>query len=289
MKDTLSTLPILIELREAIVEKLAKDNNIKTDAENVIVTCGASESLYAAAQALFEKGDNVLVPNPGFLSYYTCVQLAEANVVEVTTPMENEFKMKVEDVQERIDKNTKGLIINSPSNPTGAVMDKEDIKGIADLATDHDFINGFSKTYAMTGLRVGYMVANDDVTENLLKVHQYCTANAPSVSQVGAIEALTGPQDSVKKMVAEFSRRRDLIVSSLNDMGYETVDCKGAFYVFPKVDRPMEFVKAAAEAGVISVPGSPFGSLGQEHVRMSYANSYENIEKAMDILKDLDY
>ena len=94
----------LIELREAIVEKLAKDNNIKTDAENVIVTCGASESLYAAAQALFEKGDNVLVPNPGFLSYYTCVQLAEANVVEVTTPMENEFKMKVEDVQERIDK-----------------------------------------------------------------------------------------------------------------------------------------------------------------------------------------
>ena len=240
----------LIELREAIVEKLAKDNNIKTDAENVIVTCGASESLYAAAQALFEKGDNVLVPNPGFLSYYTCVQLAEANVVEVTTPMENEFKMKVEDVQERIDKNTKGLIINSPSNPTGAVMDKEDIKGIADLATDHDFyiisdeiyekitygtknhspaeycdnvvtINGFSKTYAMTGLRVGYMVANDDVTENLLKVHQYCTANAPSVSQVGAIEALTGPQDSVKKMVAEFSRRRDLIVSSLNDMGYE--------------------------------------------------------------------
>ena len=141
----------------------------------------------------------------------------------------------------------------------------------------------------MTGLRVGYMVANDEVTENMLKVHQYCTANAPSVSQVGAIEALTGPQDSVKKMVAEFSRRRDLIVSSLNDMGYDTVDCKGAFYVFPKVDSPMEFVKAAAEAGVISVPGSPFGSLGEEHVRMSYANSYENIEKAMDILKDLDY
>ena len=127
----------LIELREAIVDKLAKDNNIKTDAENVIVTTGASEALYDCAQALFQKGDNVLVPNPGFLSYYACVQLAEANVVEVTTPMENEFKMKVEDVQERIDKNTKGLIINSPSNPTGAVMDKEDIKGIADLATDH--------------------------------------------------------------------------------------------------------------------------------------------------------
>ena len=141
----------------------------------------------------------------------------------------------------------------------------------------------------MTGLRVGYMAANDEVTENLLKVHQYCTANASSVSQVGAIEALTGPQDSVKMMVNEFSRRRDLIVSSLNDMGYETVDCQGAFYVFPKIEMPMEFVKAAAEAGVISVPGAPFGSIGEDHVRMSYANSYENIEKAMNILKDLDY
>lgn len=307
-----------VELREAIVDKLAKDNNIKTDAENIVVTCGGSEALYAAAQALFEKGDNVLVPNPGFLSYSACVQLAEANVVEVSTPMEKEFKMKVEDVQEKIDKNTKGLILNSPCNPTGAVMDKEDVKAIADLATDHDFyiisdeiyeqitygtknyspaqfsdnvitINGFSKTYAMTGLRIGYTVANDDITENLLKIHQYCTANASSISQMAAIEALTGPQDSVKMMVKEFSKRRDLIVSSLNDMGYETVDCKGAFYVFPKVERPMDFVKAAAEAGVISVPGSPFGSIGEDHVRMSYANSYENIEKAMDILKDLEY
>ncbi|MBR5503754.1 MAG: pyridoxal phosphate-dependent aminotransferase [Methanobrevibacter sp.] len=308
----------IIELREAIVEKLSKDNNIKTDPENIILTSGASEALYDCAQALFEKGDNVLVPNPGFLSYYAVVNLAEANVVEVNTPMENDFKMKVDDVQEKLDKNTKALIINSPSNPTGAVMDKEDIKGIADLATDHDFyiisdeiyekiiygrknyspaeycdnvvtLNGFSKTYAMTGLRIGYMVANEEVTENLLKVHQYCVANATSISQKAAYEALTGPQDSVKMMVNEFSRRRDLIVSSLNDMGYETVNCEGAFYVFPKVERPMDFVKAAAEAGVISVPGAPFGSLGEGHVRMSYANSYENIEKAMDILRDLEY
>ncbi|AMK14974.1 pyridoxal phosphate-dependent aminotransferase [Methanobrevibacter olleyae] len=307
-----------IELREAIVDKLAKENNIKTATENIIVTSGASEALYDCAQALFEKGDNVLVPNPGFLSYAACVRLAEANVVEVSTPMENEFKMKVEDVQEKIDKNTKALIINSPSNPTGAVMDKKDIKGIADLATDHDFyiisdeiyekiiygrknyspaeysdnvitINGFSKTYAMTGLRIAYMAANEEVTENLLKVHQYCTANASSISQMAAIEALTGPQESVKAMVYEFSRRRDLIVSSLNDMGYETVDCKGAFYVFPKVERANDFLEASREAGVIAVPGTPFGSLGENHLRMSYANSYENIEKAMDILKNLDY
>lgn len=308
----------IIELREAIVDKLSKDNNIKTDSENIIVTTGASEALYCCAQALFEKGDNVLVPNPGFLSYYSVVNLAEANIVEVTTPMENEFKMKVEDVQEKLDKNTKALIINSPSNPTGAVMDKEDVKGIADLATDHDFyiisdeiyekiifgrknyspaeycdnvitLNGFSKSYAMTGLRIGYMAANEEITENLLKVHQYCVANATSIAQMGALEALTGPQDSVEMMANEFSRRRDLIVSSLNDMGYPTVNCEGAFYVFPKVERPMDFVKKAAEAGVISVPGAPFGSLGENHVRMSYANSYENIEKAMDILRDLEY
>ncbi|WP_297983105.1 pyridoxal phosphate-dependent aminotransferase [uncultured Methanobrevibacter sp.] len=308
----------IIELREAIVDKLSKDNNIKTDAENVILTSGASEALYDCAQALFEKGDNVLIPNPGFLSYSACVKLAEANPVEVNTPMENGFKMTADDVQEKLDKNTKALIINSPSNPTGAVMDKEDIKAIADLSVDHDFyiisdeiyekiiygaknyspaeysdnvitLNGFSKTYAMTGLRIGYMVANDEVTENLLKIHQYCVANASSISQVAAYEALTGPQDSVKAMVKEFSRRRDLIVSSLNDMGYECVDCKGAFYVFPKVERPAEFVSAAAEAGVISVPGAAFGSLGEEHVRMSYANSYENIEKAMEILRDLEY
>ncbi len=307
-----------IELREAIVDKLAKENNIKTSPENITVTAGASEALYACAQALFNKGDNVLIPNPSFLSYSAVVQLAEANVVEVDTPMENDFKLKVDDVQEKLDKNTKAIIINSPSNPTGAVMDKEDIKGIADLATDHEFyiisdeiyekiiygrknyspaeycdnvitLNGFSKTYAMTGLRVGYMVANEEVSEDLLKIHQYCVANATSISQKAAYEALTGPQDSVEMMVKEFSKRRELIVSSLNDMGYETVDCEGAFYVFPKIERPMEFVKAAADAGVISVPGSPFGSIGENHVRMSYANSYENIEKAMDILRDLKY
>jgi len=307
-----------LELREAIVNKLARDNGIKTDEENVIVTSGASEALYDSAQALFERGDEVLVPNPGFLSYDACIRLAEANPIEVSTTMENDFKLKVDDVQEKITKNTKALIINSPSNPTGAVIDKEDIKGIADLATDNDFyiisdeiyekiiygrknyspakysdnvitINGFSKTYAMTGLRIGYMVGNENITEELLKVHQYCTACASSISQKAAYEALTGPQDSVKRMVGEFSKRRDLIVSSLNDMGHECVNCEGAFYVFPKIEKPYEFVDKAAKAGVISVPGEAFGSLGSNHVRMSYANSYENIESAMEILKNLDY
>ena len=308
-----------IELREAIVEKLDKDNSIKATPDDVIVTCGASESLYACAQALFDKGDDVLIPNPGFLSYAAVVNLAEANPVEVSTPIENGFKLKVDDVQEKISKNTKALIINSPSNPTGAVIDKEDIKGIADLATDHGFfiiadeiyekivygnnknyspaqysdnvitINGFSKTYAMTGLRIGYLVANENINDEFLKVHQYCTACASSISQRAALEALTGPQDSVKMMVGEFEKRKNLIVSRLNEMSHECPDCGGAFYVFPKVERPHDFVKAAADAGVIAVLGEAFGSLGKDNVRMSYATSYENIEKAMDILDGLEY
>lgn len=304
-------------LREEIVKKLNKDNHIKTEINDIIVTCGASEALYDCCQAFFEKGDDVLIPNPGFLSYEACVKLAEANPISVDTPMKNDFKLKIEDIQEAITPNTKGLIINSPSNPTGAVMDKEDIKGIADLATDHDFIiisdeiyekiiydnkkhyspgaysdnvitiNGFSKTYAMTGLRIAYMSSPSYLTEELLKVHQYATACASSISQIGAYEALKGPQNSVKKMVDEFNRRRDLILSRLNDMGYECVKAEGAFYVFPKIKNPEKFVKEAAEAGVITVPGVAFGSMGEENVRMSYANSYDNIKEAMDILEKI--
>ena len=137
----------------------------------------------------------------------------------------------------------------------------------------------------MTGLRIGYLNAKEEYLEELLKIHQYNIACANSTAQRGAYEALTGPQDTVNKMVNEFKKRRDLIVSRLNEMGYETVNAQGAFYVFPKIENPEEFVKKSAEEGVISVPGAAFGQNGKNHVRMSYANSYENIAKAMDILE----
>ena len=303
-----------IELREEIVNKFKKDNDIKTNPDNIIVTVGASEALYMCAQAFIEKGDEVILPNPSFLSYEACVKIAEGTIMPVDCKMENDFKLKAEDVCEKITNDTKAIILNSPSNPTGAVMEKEDIKAIADLSMDHDFLiisdeiyekiiydkkhyspakysdnvitlNGFSKTYAMTGLRIGYLTANEDLTEELLKIHQYNIACASTTSQRGAYEALTGPQDEVEKMVNEFKKRRDLIVSRLNGMGYETVNAEGAFYVFPKIDDE-NFVTKAAKAGVITVPGGAFGTNGQGHVRMSYANSYENIEKAMDILEE---
>ena len=137
----------------------------------------------------------------------------------------------------------------------------------------------------MTGLRIGYLTANEEHTEELFKVHQNSIACSNSTAQKGAYEALTGPQDEVQKMVKEFQRRRDLIVSRLNGMGYETVNAEGAFYVFPKIEDE-NFVQKAAKAGVITVPGSAFGDNGKNHIRMSYANSYENIEKAMDILEE---
>lgn len=304
----------IIELREEIVKKFKNENGIKTNPENIIVTVGASEGLFMCAQAFIEKGDEVILPNPSFLSYEACINLAGGTVVPVDCKMENEFKLKADDVAEKITKNTKAIMLNSPSNPTGAVMEKEDIKAIADLSMDKDILiisdeiyekiiynkkhysagkysdnvitlNGFSKTYAMTGLRIGYLNANETYTEELLKIHQYNNACASTTSQKGAYAALTGPQNEVEKMIKEFERRRDLIVSRLNQMGYETVNAEGAFYVFPRIEDK-DFVTKAAKAGVISVPGVAFGSNGQGHVRMSYANSYENIEKAMNILEE---
>ena len=303
-----------IELREAIVEKFKKDNGINTDPENVIVTVGASEGLYIAAQAFMEAGDEILLPDPSFLLYESVINLAGADIIPVDCKMENKFKLKADDVLEKITPKTKAIMLNSPSNPTGAVMEKEDIKAIADLSMDHDFliisdeiyekiiydkkhyspakysdnaitINGFSKTYAMTGLRIGYLTANDEICEELFKIHQNSIACGNSTAQRGAYEALRGPQDEVNKMVSEFKRRRDLIVRRLNEMGYETVNAEGAFYVFPKIEDK-DFVGKAADAGVITVPGAAFGSNGENHIRMSYANSYENIEKAMNILEE---
>ncbi len=303
-----------VELREEIVKKFKKDNGISTNPENIIVTVGASEALYITAQAFMQAGDEILLPNPSFLLYESVINLAGADIVPVECKMENQFKLKAEDVQEKITDKTKAIFLNSPSNPTGAVMEKEDIKAIADLSMDNNFliisdeiyekiiydkkhyspakysdnvvtINGFSKTYAMTGLRIGYLTANDEHCEELFKIHQNSIACANSTAQKGAYEALTGPQGEVTKMVSEFQRRRDLIVNRLNGMGYETVKAEGAFYVFPKIEDP-DFVMKAAEAGVITVPGFAFGSNGQGHIRMSYANSYENIKKAMDILEE---
>lgn len=305
-----------LELREKISKKLKNDNKLAIDPESIMVTVGASEALYICAQGLFEKGDEVLISDPGFLSYKACVDLAESKAVPIEIKIENDYKMKVEDVQEKISPKTKALIMNSPSNPTGSVMDKKDIKAIADLATDHDFmiisdeiyekiiygkkhyspaqfsdnvivINGFSKTYAMTGLRIAYLAGQNDVVEELLKVHQYNTACASSISQIAAYEALVGSQKYVETMVEEFERRKNLISKRLDDIGLKYGKLEGAFYAFPQVENVKEYVQKALDLGVITVPGNGFGENCKNNIRISYATSYKELEEAMNRLETI--
>jgi len=304
----------LEELREAIAEKLKAENRIKADPDSIIVTVGASEAIFMCTQALVETGGSVLIPDPGFLSYEACVRLAGGRGIPVPLSMEDGFAMKPETVEALITEDTAAIIMNSPSNPTGSVMEKDDVRGIAEIAEDRDLIiisdeiyekiiydgkhysparftdnalviNGFSKTYAMTGLRVGYVAGREDIIEELLKVHQYSTACAPSLSQVAALAALRGPQDCVREMVGEFRRRRDLMFSSLVDIGLECMLPGGAFYMFPHVGDSAGFTERSLRAGVALVPGSAFGGHGSGYVRLSYATSYELIEEAMERLK----
>lgn len=306
----------MLELREAISSKLKHENHVDADPDSVLVTVGASEALFMCMQALVNEGDEVLVPDPGFLSYDACVKLSGGISVPLKVEAENGFRVTPERVLESLTDKTRAIILNSPSNPTGAVMKKEDIKGVAEIADDHDLvlvsdeiyekiiyegkhyspgsfcenavtINGFSKAYAMTGFRVGYVAADPELIEEMLKVHQYITACASSISQKAALEALQGPQDSVGRMVNEFRKRRNLLVDKLGDMGIECAAPHGAFYVFPEVPRSQEFVFEALKRGVVTVDGSAFGKYGTNHVRFSYAASYEEIEEAMDRLKDI--
>ena len=306
----------ILMLREAISDKLEKDNSISVSPESIIVTVGASEALHLALQALIDPGDEVLIPDPGFVSYDASVKLSGGKSIPVRLKEEDEFRMTPDVVQEMVTEKTKALIMNSPANPTGSVMKKEDIKGIAEIADDNDMaiisdeiyekiiyeekhyspatysensivINGFSKSYAMTGFRIGYVAARHDIIEEMLKVHQYNTACASSISQAAGLAALMGPQDSIQTMVKEFKRRRDLIVNRLRNMDIDCIEPKGAFYVFPKIKYAEAFIGQALSKDVILVPGSSCGIYCHDHVRMSYANSYEKIEAAMDRLEDV--
>jgi aspartate aminotransferase len=306
----------ILELREAISTKLENDNHISASPESIIVTVGASEALQISLSALVDAGDEVLIPDPGFVSYDASVKLSSGKSIPVRLTEEEEFRMTPESVMDKITDKTKAVIVNSPANPTGSVMKKEDIRGIAEIADDHDLaiisdeiyekiiyeekhyspamfsensitINGFSKAYAMTGFRIGYVAAHHDIIEEMLKVHQYNTACASSISQIAGLTALRGPQDSIDTMVKEFKRRRDLMVGRLRDMGIDCIEPKGAFYVFPKIKYPEVFVVEALKKDVILVPGSSCGIYGQDHVRLSYATSYEEIEIAMDRLEEI--
>jgi len=296
------------DLRAAIAEKFRKENGIECTAEEIMVTSGASEALFLTIAALVNRGDEVLIGDPSFLSYAELTKLVGGKPVGV--PLDGNLRLSPQSLQERITDRTRLIIVNSPSNPTGSVQSREQMRSIAEIADDRDIavlsdevyehfiyqgehispgrfsdnvitVNAVSKTYAMTGWRLGYLVAKGCALEQLLKIHQYVQACASSISQIAALAAVTGPQDCVFQMRDEFRSRRDLLVKGFREMGVDLVVPEGAFYLFPRVGDGDAVAAALGKAGVIVVPGSAFGPGGKEYIRLSYAAARSQLELAL--------
>jgi aspartate aminotransferase len=316
-------------LRKAIVEKLERDNGLKYGPANVIVSCGGKHSLYNVFQALIDSGDEVIIPAPYWVSYPEQVKLAEGTPVILETTDSRGFAPTVAQIEAAITPKTKAFVLNSPSNPTGAMWPRATIEALAELAVRHDFyvisdeiyekivydgnrplsiaslgeeikrrtitVNGVSKTYSMTGWRIGYAAGEADLIAAMGRLQDSVTSNPTSISQYAALAALTGPQSFLDDWVGEFDRRRGVIVDALNAI--PGISCRkpdGAFYVFPNVsglygkrykgrtiesgDDVTDYLLARVQVAV--VPGSGFGA--PDYVRLSYATSMDAIRKGMD-------
>jgi aspartate aminotransferase len=302
------------DLRAALAEKFRKENGIECAAEEIMVTSGASEALFLIIAAMVDRGDEVLIGDPSFLSYAELTKLVGGKPVNV--PLDENLRLSPQALEERISDKTKLIIVNSPSNPTGSVQTAEQMRAIAEIADDRDIavlsdevyehfiyqgkhvspgrfsdnvitVNAVSKTYAMTGWRLGYLVAKGCALEQLLKIHQYVQACASSISQMAALAAITGPQDCVFQMRDEFKSRRDLLVKGFREMGVDLVVPEGAFYLFPRVGDGDSVAAALGKAGVIVVPGSAFGPGGSEYIRLSYAAARPQLELALARMRDI--
>lgn len=302
------------ELRAALAAKFRKENGIECNAEEIMVTSGASEALFLAIAALVEPGDEVLIGDPSFLSYAELTKLVGG--MPVSVPLDEDLRLSPQAIEERISERTKLIIVNSPSNPTGSVQSPEQMCAIAQIAEDRDLavlsdevyehfiyqgehvspgrfsdnvitVNAVSKTYAMTGWRLGYLAAKGCALEQLLKIHQYVQACASSISQMAALAAIVGPQDCVTGMRDEFRSRRDMLATGFQEMGVELVIPQGAFYLFPRVGDGDAVAARLGRAGVIVVPGSAFGPGGKEYIRLSYAAARPQLELALARMKDI--
>jgi aminotransferase len=309
-----------MELRQGIADNLFKRYNVKYDpATEIIATVGVSEALYLAFNALLDPGDEVIIPTPCFVAYQAEVYLAGGVPVEVPSRMENNFSVDPDDIRKAITPRTKVIFIGYPSNPTGAVAERETMVEIAKIAEEYDLVvvsdeiydrlvygfehvcfpalgesikrrtvllGGFSKSHAMTGWRIGFAAAPVEILAGMLRIHQYTIMSAPTTAQDAAIEALKSGEPHVQDMLAEYDRRRKLIVSGLNHLGLNTFEPRGAFYAFPNIsasgmDDETFAEKLLHEEHVAVVPGSAFGLGGQGFVRCSYATAYEKIEEAL--------
>ncbi len=309
----------LLELREEISKNLKKDYQVEYNAKKeILITTGVSEAFDLALRAIINHDDEVIIPEPCYVSYVPCTIFAGGKPVLVKTKVTDEFKVTSEEIENKITKKSKALILSYPNNPTGAVMKRKELEEIADVVNEHDLIvvsdeiydkltyngshccfsslngmkdktiilNGFSKAYAMTGWRIGYAAADSNIIDAMMKVHQYTMLCAPITGQMAAIEALKNGEEEMKRMIREYDRRRRIIVKGLNQIGLECFTPKGAFYAFPSIKSSgvssEEFAKnLLSEQSVAVVPGTAFGSSGEGFVRCAYAASIDNINEAL--------
>ncbi|MDD5287967.1 MAG: aminotransferase class I/II-fold pyridoxal phosphate-dependent enzyme [Dehalococcoidales bacterium] len=307
------------ELRKELARYLKVENGVDYDpASELLITVGASEALDLTMRAILDPGDEVIIPDPSFVAYSSCVVLAEGKPVHLPTYEANNFEISAKDIKRLITPRTRAVLICYPSNPTGAVMSRNKLLEIAELAREYNLtiisdeiydklvygvdytcfaslpdmktntilLGGFSKAFAMTGWRVGYAAAPKEIIAAMTKIHQYTMMCVSTMSQVAAIEALKGDQASVTEMVDDYNRRRLVIVKGLRDIGLSCFEPKGAFYAFPSIRctgmTSEEFAeKLLSEEKIAVVPGSAFGKCGEGYIRCCYATSLADIEEAL--------
>lgn len=316
----------LLQAREAVADYVMRTRpGFACTPNEVVITPGAKPIMFYAIMATVDEGDEVIYPNPGFPIYESVINFLNAKPVPLPLKEEKEFRFDIADLEARITPKTRMVIVNTPQNPTGGILTKEDIQAIAALAIKHDFIvfsdeiysritydgfehysflqipemkertillDGFSKTYAMTGWRLGYGVMPEKVASLVAKLQTNCTSCTSSFSQMAGVEALSGPQDSVDIMIEEFKHRRDAIVDGLNSIpGFRCHRPQGAFYVFPNIEGTGMSSQEMADfllnkAGVACLSGTAFGAYGEGFIRFSYANSLENINEAIKRIRE---
>lgn len=310
----------LKSLKEEISKYLERRYNLYYSPNSeIMVTVGGSEAIDIALRAMLDPGDEVLIPQPSYVSYAPCTILAGGKPVYIDLKEEDEFRLTPEELEEAVTDKTKVLILPFPNNPTGAVMEKEDLEAVAQFVIDHDlfvltdeiyaeltylekhvsiaslpgmrertvYINGFSKAYAMTGWRLGYACAPEELLKQMLKIHQYAIMCAPTNSQYAAVEALRNCQDDVDRMREEYDHRRRYLMDRFRNMKLQCFEPFGAFYIFPSIREfgmtSDEFAtKLLKTKKVAVVPGTAFGDCGEGFIRISYAYSLENLKEAID-------
>lgn len=315
----------LKELREEIANYLYRKQGIRYEhpMKEILITVGGSEAIDIGFRAMINPGDEVLIPQPSFVSYEPCAVMAGATPVIINLKAENEFRLTARELEDAITEKTKLLVLPFPNNPTGAIMERKDLEEIAEILIKNDIyvmsdeiyaelsykekhvsiaqipgmkertilINGFSKAFAMTGWRLGYACGPENIIEQMTKIHQFAIMCAPTTSQYAAIEALKNGDEDVAEMCTAYNQRRRYLVHSFREMGLKCFEPFGAFYIFPCIseyglssdDFAMRFLK---EEGVAVVPGTAFGDCGEGYLRISYAASLENLKTAMERLKD---